>query len=161
MSWHTCLQLSFWSSFSSLGTIFAHTFCMPKCFVIMFQTLSFFMFSWLAIIQTVNQHLPHTTCFICLMLTSVLLVESLLLLESFFISFCLFLNLLCYSKMCVQHGIISIHSLKYFKCLWWSFHQLDKKFQFYTLLSVHHLFLSTQSWTTWKRYVNKSMLKMQ
>ena len=74
--------------FFQLGT--AHLVCffsdMAKSSVIIFKTLSFFMSSWLVIIETVNWHLAHTTYVTRLMLTSVLLVEGLLLLESSFIS---------------------------------------------------------------------------
>ena len=53
-----------WSSFSSLGTIFAQIFCMPKSSVIIFQTVSFFLFSWLVIIVNgrptiATFHLPY------------------------------------------------------------------------------------------------------
>ena len=82
MSWYTCMQHSFWSSFSSLGTISAQTLCMPKSSVIIFQTLSFVKSSWLAIFWTVNQQSPRTICLTHLTLTSVLLVEGLPLLES-------------------------------------------------------------------------------
>ena len=69
--------------------------------------LLFFMFSWLAIIQKVNLRFPQTTCFICLTLISVLLVESLSLLESS-------LNLLCHFKnTCEWHGVIYMHLLVY------------------------------------------------
>ena len=54
---------------------------MPKFLLIIFQTLFFFMFSWLANIQTVNRWSPYTTCLSCTTLTSVLLDEGLLLLE--------------------------------------------------------------------------------
>ena len=57
MSWHICMHCSFWSSYSSYGTIFAQTFQIPKSLVIIFQTLSFFMSSRLAVIQTINQRL--------------------------------------------------------------------------------------------------------
>ena len=66
-----------------------------------------------------------------------LIVEGLLFPELPFISFCT-------QKTSAQHGIISIHLLKHFKYLWQSFPQLDWKFQIYSLLGVHYLFL----WTT-------------
>ena len=47
-----------------------------KSSVIIFQTLSFFMSSFLAIIRTVKRGSPYTTWSILLTLTSVLLVES-------------------------------------------------------------------------------------
>ena len=37
MSWHTCMRRSFWSSFSSLGTIFAQIFRIVKSSVIILQ----------------------------------------------------------------------------------------------------------------------------
>ena len=40
MSSYTYIRRSFWSSFSSLGTIFTHTFHMPKFSVIIFKTLT-------------------------------------------------------------------------------------------------------------------------
>ena len=83
MSWHTCIWCLFWSSFSSLGTIFVQTIhILPKYLVIISQTLSVFMSYWLAIIWTINQWLPLTTCLTCSMLTSVLLVEGFWLLGS-------------------------------------------------------------------------------
>ena len=57
---------------------------MPKFSVIIFQTLSFFMSSWLTIIQTDNRQTLYTTCFIRLVVTSVLLFKNLQLLKSSF-----------------------------------------------------------------------------
>ena len=114
MSWHTSMRGFFKSSFSSFGTIFAQTFHMPQSSVIIFQTLSFFISSWLAIIQTINRRSLHTTCFTSLTLNSFLLVESLcswshpsLSLEP----------LVPLKNICAWHGAISIQLLKCFKCL--------------------------------------------
>ena len=75
-----------------------------------------FLFSWYTIIQTVNWQLPHNTCS---MLTSVLLVEGLQLLKSSFTSLYSSLNCFCFSKYtCTWYGVITIHLLKHFKCLW-------------------------------------------
>ena len=55
---------------------------------------------------------------------------------------------------CAQYGVISIHLLKDFKCLWGSFLQLDLKYQ------VYHSFNCAYSWTTGKRRgVNKYLRK--
>ena len=117
MPWHISMHCSFWSSYSSCGTIFAQTFQMPKSLVIIFQTLSFFMSSRLAVIQTINQRLLQTICFTHSAFTSVLLVEGLPLLESSSTSLCPSLNLFCHSKkMCSWRYIISKHLLKHFKC---------------------------------------------
>ena len=51
MSWHTCMRRFFWSLFSIFGTIFAQIFRIPKSSVIIFQTLSRFMPSSLAIVE--------------------------------------------------------------------------------------------------------------
>ena len=101
MSWHICMWHFFWRSFSSLGTIFAQTFRMPKSLVIIFQTLSFFMSIWRAIIWTVNRRSPRTICFTCSKFTSVLLVEGFSLRKSSSTSLRPSLNLLCHSKTCV------------------------------------------------------------
>ena len=92
---------------SSLGTIFAQTFCMPKSSVIIFQTLFFFMSSGLAIILTVYRRSPRTICFTGLTFTSVLLVEDLPLLESSSIFPHPSLNLLCHSKAQVRYIALS------------------------------------------------------
>ena len=109
ISGHSYMQHSFWSSFSILGTNFLQTFSMPKSSMIIFQTLSSFMSSLLVIIQTVNWQLPYPldidsspTCW--MPPTSGVIFEPL-----------------------VHDSIISIHLLKHFKCLWWSFPQPDKK----------------------------------
>ena len=49
---------------------------------------------------------------------------------------------------CAWHGTISIHLLKYFKCLWQTFAQLDKRFQVYSLLGVHRSFFSAHRLNT-------------
>ena len=102
------------------------------------------MFSWFAIIQTVNRRSPHTTCIIHSMLTSVLLVEGLSRLRSFFASSHASLNLLHHSKT-ARYCVISIHLLKHFKCLWRSFRQQDQRFQVYSLLGVHRSFFRIHS----------------
>ena len=96
---------------------------MPKSLVIIFKTLPFFMSSWLGIIQTVSQWLPHTTCFTCLILMSVLLIEGLPLLTT------LFELLIPLKNKCAWHSVTFIHLLKHFKCLWWCFFQLDQIFR--------------------------------
>ena len=54
---------------------------------------------------------------------------------------------------CRWHGIIWIHLMLHFKCLWGCFPQPDQKFQVYSSLSIHR-------WTNWKRrVVNKSKCK--
>ena len=53
MSWHTCSHQSFWSLFSSFGTIFAHSFLISKSSVIIFQTVSQLMPNSYATICTV------------------------------------------------------------------------------------------------------------
>ena len=74
----------------NLGTIFSKTFRMPKSSVIIFLTLSVFMFSWHSIIRIVNWRSPLTNYLTCWIVTSVLRVESDSHLESYFPSFRLF-----------------------------------------------------------------------
>ena len=54
----------------------------------------------------------------------------------------LFESLVSLKNTCVWHGVISIHLMKHFKCLWRSFFQLDQKFQAY-------LFFNAYRWTPW------------
>ena len=71
-----------------------------------------------------------------------LLVEGLSHLESSFTSSRATLNHLCHSKRTfAQHAAISIHLLKHFKCLQWSFHQPDQNFRFIhsSVLTVEQL----------------------
>ena len=63
----------------------------------------------------------------------------------------LFEPLVPLKNRCAWYGVISIHLLKSFKCLWHSFPQPDQKWLVY-------LFFITQIRTTWKRWdVNKNM----
>ena len=85
---------------------------MLKSSVIYFQTCSFFMSGWLAIIQMVNQHSLHPTCLTHSTLISVRLVESFPLLESSFTSSCSSLNLFVpFKSPSALYGVISIHLL--------------------------------------------------
>ena len=115
MYWYTCMQHSFWSPFSSLGTISAETLCMPKSSVIIFQTLSSVKSSWLVIFRTVNQLSPRTTCLTHLMLTSVLLAEGLPLLES--------------SSTSSHPSLISCATQKHVCATWCYLHALAEVFQ--------------------------------
>ena len=110
--------------------------------MVIFQTLSFLCSVDL---QSVNRWLHHTTCLTCLTLVSVLIVEVLLLLGVIFHLFLsLFEHLVPLKNTCEQHGFISIHLLKHFKCLWQCFSKPDQNFLVNSLLSVHHLFLIVQ-----------------
>ena len=130
------MQLSFRSSFSRLSIHFC-----PKCSMIIFQTLSFFMSSWLAIIWIVNQWLPHTTCYTHSSMTSDLLVEGLPLSESSFTSSYSSLNLSYQTRghnlVLSPHTCWSISS----SCDWVlpPPPPTDTKFQFYLLLGVYCL----------------------
>ena len=145
MSEHTCMQ-HFWSSFSSFGTIFAQTFCMPKSLVIIFQMLSFFISSWLVIVQPAiaTQHLPYPVDIdlsptywrlistVCWRLPTSGIIFTLLT--------PLFKCLVQFKIMCTQCGVIFICLLKHFKCLWLCFPQ--HKFQVYLWLGGHCSFFS-------------------
>lgn len=54
-SWHVSTQHDVWSSVSTFGTIFAHTFRMPISFVTISWTLVFRMFNMLPIKRTLNR----------------------------------------------------------------------------------------------------------
>ena len=136
---------------SAVLALFLH---MPRSLVIIFQTLSFFPYP--ADFWSFKQ--PTNTCHTLPALPSWCWPQSCLLMVSHSWS-----NLspphVPHKNICVQHSVISIHLLKYFKCFWQSFPQLDQKFQVYSLLNVHHSFLSTHSWITWKGgSVNKKNL---
>ena len=90
---------------------------MPISSVIIFLTLSFFVFSWLNIIRTVNGRSPHATCLTHSLLTSVLFVEGLSLLDSTFVSSQLSLNLLCQSETHVHDMMLSPNNLEAFQML--------------------------------------------
>ena len=94
--------------------------------------------TWLSIILTVNRRSLRTTCLIYSSLTSVLPIKCLPLLAPT----CLSLNLLFHTY--AWHDVISIHSLKHFKCLWRSFRKLDRK-------KLVYLFVIAHSWMTWKK----------
>ena len=119
MFWHTSMQGFFRSSFNSLGTIFVQTFHMPKSSVIIFQILFFFMSSLLVVIQTVNWWSPHTTCLNINISTDCWRLPTPGV-AFHFLAF-LFGPLVPLKNMCVGHGVISMHLLKHFKCLWRSF----------------------------------------
>ena len=82
----------------------------PKSSLIIYQTLYFFMSSWLVIIWTVNRHLPHTTHFTHATLISVLLVEGLPFLESSFMSSCSFFEPLVPLKNTCMTWLLSLYT---------------------------------------------------
>ena len=155
ISWHTCMWCSFWSSVSTLGINFMQTSYMLKSLVIIFQIL--FISNWLASIWTVNWPLTYTICLTHILCWPVLLKRLTTPEIIFSLLTSLFELFAPLRNVCITYGVISIHLLKHFKCLWSSFPRPDKKFQVYSLLSVHHLFLNAHGWATWKRQcVNKS-----
>ena len=93
------MKHNFWSSFSSLGTIFTQTFRILA--VNIFQTCSIFMFKLLADIRTVNQRPPHTICFNHSMLIHFLRFEGPSFLESSFPSWKPSLTSLSHLKTCI------------------------------------------------------------
>ena len=142
ISRHTRKRRSFWLLFRLTKS------------VIFFQTLSFFITSWLVIIWTVNRRSLYTTCFTHWKFNLALLIEDLPLLQSYFTS----LEHLFHSR--AWHDVLSIYLLKRFKCLRRSFPQPNQKFPIYFLLGAHHWFLSTHSWMTRKSWVvNNSLWK--
>ena len=110
-----------------------------------FQTLSFLMSSWLAIICTANWGSSLSICLTRSTLTSILLVQYLLLLELSFISSCSPLNLLWHFK----HVLVTEFLLTGPKCAG------------LFLLGIHRLFFSAHFWTILKRSVNKSIWKQK
>ena len=119
--------------------IFVQTFCISKSLMIIFQKL----FSWLAILQTVNQWLPPTTCLICLVLTLVLIVSLFWSHHSPPYAPLLFGHLVPLNTMLYTFVFILIHFLKHFKCLWWSLPKPDQKFLVYLLFGVFSSVLIT------------------
>ena len=148
MSEGTWVWRFFWSSFSSLGTIFAQTFYIPKSSVIIFQTLSFFLYSadlWSFELSTKDHHiliaLPAQHWPQCCMTHrgwyAVKQNSNSLLKASYTWShLSLSCNLLwtsCIAQKCVRYGVISINLMKHFKFLW----------QFYpTGLKISSLFIA-------------------
>ena len=137
MSWHICMCCSFWSSFSSLCVIFVLSLRMVKSLVIIFQTLSFFMSCWLAIIRMVNRRSPHTTY--------IMLLEDLSLLESSFTYSHFSLNFSYHSKTNAWYGVIFIHFLKHLNCQRQNFPSPNQKFLVHSWLHIHRSFLSLYS----------------
>ena len=157
-SWLTCMHHSFWSSFSILHTIFVQTFQVPKSSVIIFPTLFFFFMShWLVVIWTVNWELSHTICLVWHWPQSCL-----------FKAFCFWSHLspshtplwiTCATQKHMHNMVLSPYN-------YWNissacdgvFSNQTKNFRFICcLVFIIHSFLNTQSWTIWKRGVNKSM----
>ena len=120
-----------------------------KSSVIIFQSLFFFMPSWLVFTGTVNWRSPHITFLIHSTLTSVLPVEGLPLRESSFISLQHSLNLEYNSKTHVHDVMLSPYTC-------WNISNvcggvfLNQNFLFYWFLSDH-------SRMTWKRGLNKKL----
>ena len=124
-----------------------HQFCANFPHAQIFQISSFFMCGWLAIIRTVNQLLPHNLPY----LFHIDLSPACWRPPASGITFAFFTSFFepfePFKNMCAWY-VINIHFLKHFKCF---FLQQDQKFQLYSLLGVHHSFLSVYSWTTCKR----------
>ena len=121
------------SQLRTAGSDFQHTqfhyFCnVPKLLVIIFETLSFFMSSWLTVIQIVNWRSLHTTCLNCFMLTSVLLFKA----SHSWSHLSPPYNPLWTSCTTLKH--LCIHLQKHFKHL--SFPHYDKKIQVYLFLGA-------------------------
>ena len=93
--------LSFWSSDKILGTIFAHTFYIPRSCSRIVRTDSLFRLSLSDIICTVNLQSLYTSCFTFVIFSSVLIVEGRPVSGSSFTSLRPFSKHLCHSKICV------------------------------------------------------------
>ena len=76
MSSQNLTQFCFWSSDKILGTIFIHTFCIPRSCSKIICTDSLFRFSSSDIIYTVNLQSLRTSCFTLVMFSSILIVEG-------------------------------------------------------------------------------------
>lgn len=129
MSWHTCMQSSFWSSFRSPDAIFAQIFHMPKSLVINLQTVLFH-------IQLICDHSNSQLTIAMQHLSYLLNVDlshaywrplspgiSFHLLTLLFKPLVPLQNIIC-PTWCYLHIL-----LKHFMCLW-QFPKLDQKFQF-------------------------------
>ena len=101
MSSQNLTQFCFWFSDKILGTILAHTFCIPRSCSKIVCTDSLFRLSSSDIIHTVNLQSLCTSCFTLVMFSSVLVVDDCPILGSSFISSKPFSTCLCHSKICV------------------------------------------------------------
>ena len=129
---------------------------LPKSLVIIFQTRSFFISSWLAISRAINRRFPHCTRIGCSTLTSILLLS------------CSWSHLsspreLLWTSCTPQKHECYLHILaEVFHVIVRRVLLLSPKFQVYSLLGVHSSFFNAHCWTTWKKGGgNKSMLELQ
>ena len=114
-----------------------HHFCTDFPHSQIFQTLFFFMSSWLVIIQTVYRWSLYTIWLICMMLISVSP-----LLESSFTSLRRSLNLLCHSRTRMNHTVLSSYICSSIWNAWGASPQPDQNLQVYSLFGVHRSFLN-------------------
>ena len=125
MFWHICMWRSFWSSFSSLGSIFVQTFRISKSSVIIFQTLSF---SCPADLRSFKQSTGDRRANLLYPLdVHLILVRSRPPTPRIIFHHLspLFEPHVPLKNTCSWHFVISIHLLKHFKCLWQSFSRAD------------------------------------